>query len=267
MHLVIGKGNLGLDLFWRLKAERQEVKLLSRSDGFEWPESAPHIRKLDPNYVWITAGHGSIAECAADFRGAMDTHILLPAGLMDNVSRETRVATFSTDYVASDRYPNDPESYLEHPKSEYALTKLWMERRMRMVNRPFSSTFRVGSLYGGYRKEKCFPAKLKKNFPTPCTLELPTNIVTPTPTWWLAKVLVENISRAFGANGFKLHHVAPRGGISTRDWGQAILGDKYEILPRGLDPLRPAHSHLGNTLCDAESWSLLWDESEYLGLV
>lgn len=258
MHVIIGKGNLGIDLKLALTKAGHRAVIFTKSSGFEWPESEPAIRELKPSHIWITAGFGSVGECSADFAGALATHVALP---MDIARVFTcPVGVFSTDYVADPEYLDQPGCYIEKPRSFYAHSKLMMERGLERMDRPYITVFRVGSLYGSYFPQKTFPGRLKINHPLPTQLNLPDNIVVPTPTSWVAERIVSNLHSIFIPE-FKVHHVAPKGGCSTRDWGKLILGPDYQVYSSGLDPLRPARSSLGCTIDKTYAdWKTLWEQ-------
>lgn len=261
MHIVIGKGNLGMDLAKALTLRGHQVKIFTKSEGFEWPESEPAIRNLDPSHVWVTAGHGSVNECNADFSGALATHVALPMDLARILPNNVRIGTFSTDYVAHPEVKHREDRAIQVPQTLYAQSKLWMEQGLKNLRRPLIAVFRVGSLYGNHLPEKTFPGRLKAKYPAPCELNLPDNIVVPTPTWWIAQKIVENLDLCFDRDKLRMHHVAPMGNVTTRGWGQLILGEGYRIHSSGIDPLRPAHTGLGCSFDRANktTWKELWD--------
>lgn len=259
LHVIIGKGNLGCDLQIALDKAGHDARLLTPSEGFEWPEDEPHIHSLAPECIWIAAGFGSIDQCKNDPMGAIQTHTIMPMEIADAMP-ETRLVVFSTDYVANESDPNAPSKSVLRPKSLYACSKLWMEQGLYMLNRPLTTIVRVGSLYGSHFPEKTFPGKLVKNHPKPCQVHLPQNWVVPTPTWWIAERLASQYHRLFNEKGPITHHVAPAGGCTILQWGRKVLGEDYNIASRGFDDLRPAYSKLGYSLGGhVETWDQLWE--------
>lgn len=260
MHVIIGKGNLGIDLKLALNKHGHHAVILTRSGGFEWPESYPHLMELKPTHVWVTAGFGSIGECANDFAGALATHVAMPLDMARFLPDKCKLGFFSSDYVAHEDYPNQVACYAEKALTFYAMSKMWMERGLEWMDRPFTSVFRVCSLYGQHYPERTFPGKMRARFPEPCALSLPENEVTPTPTWWLAERLASNLDYWFSP-GMSFHHVAPSTNTTTMEWGSRILGPNYAITSAGIDPLRPAKSALGDSSGGKADWSVLWEQS------
>lgn len=259
MHVIIGRGNLGTDLKVALTEAGHSAIIFSRSTGFNWIKDQGTILKLNPTHIWVTAGHGSVVECSQDFQGALATHVALPMDVARMTYKDIKIAAFSSDYVVDPDRPSDPYAFDMNPKTLYAQTKLWMEEGLGGLRRPNLTVFRVGSLYGNYFPKKTFPGKLRLNFPKPCELSLPDNVVCPTPTWWVAQTIVENLRTAFDSH-FRVHHVAPAGGCTTLEWGQLILGPNYKIGSKGIDLLRPARSALECTLENVppDTWLDLW---------
>src|SRR5690606_23511156 len=52
---------------------------------------------------------------------------------------------------------------------------------------------------------------------------LPSNVVTPTPTLWLANMLSIHFEKLFNNGKTTIHHCAPRGNVTIRDWAILIL--------------------------------------------
>lgn len=265
-HLIIGKGNLGLDLKAELEATGAWVEMITASEGFEWPESRPLIDKMMPDCVWITAGFGSVgeAENICEMDKVLNTHFELPLGLALWLPKQTKLAIFSSDYVASESEPKSAAKHTQRPLSIYSSIKIAMELAIQATKRPLTTVFRVGSLYGGHFPERGLPGKLRNSFPEPCELELPNNWVCPTPTWWIAKHLVDGYLKPnsmFNSRAPMRHHIAPIGGLTVHQWGKLILGDKYTVHCRGGDPKRPSFSGLGLSFgSDESTWEQLWKE-------
>lgn len=260
MHVIIGRGNLGCDLYQELKRKGHKAKLLTAGGGFEWPESRPYLESFNPTHVWITAGFGSVGECKIDFSGALRTHVGMPTEMLEWLDPSVHIAAFSTDYAANEDYPDEPGCSVEKPLSLYAMSKRMMEQAFEFKNRPLSTVIRVGSLYGSEFAYKTFPGKVRLNHPEPGLVRLPVNVVTPTPTKWLAEVLTNRMDEIFSAGATTRHHLAPHGGVSLLCWGEMILGSGYQFESKGLDENRPARSRLGFSLPGnfQFDWEDLW---------
>lgn len=258
MHVIIGKGNVGLDLFHQIVKSGDKARILTRSDGFEWPESIPTLLSLQPDYVWVCAGAGSIGEAKRDFGNTIQTHVTMPIEICQKVPDQVKVILFSSDYAADEEQPDQPHLINEKPKSLYALSKVTMEKAFKILNRPNACVVRIGTVYGSHFVDRTFPGKLRHRFPVPCTVELPMNVVVPTPSFWIAEVLLKNLHKLFEKPG-QIHHVAPKGKVTVHSWGKMILGDEYVIESRGWDQDRPLCSNLQCSLDhQAPEWRDLW---------
>lgn len=263
MHVIIGKGNIGLDLYKQIKSLGHKARIMTKSDGFEWPESLPAIMVLQPDYIWVCAGAGSISEAKHDFHNSMNTHAIMPIEICQRVPEQVKVIMFSSDYAADEDHPDQPHLINEKPKSLYALSKVTLEKSFKLLNRPNACVIRVGTVYGAHFIEKCLPGKLKNKFPVPCKVDLPMNVVVPTPSVWIAETLLRNIDRLFVKPG-QIHHVAPTGKVTVHSWGKMILGEKYQVDSKGFDPERPLCSNLQNSLDpQAPDWKDLWELSDW----
>lgn len=264
-HVVIGKGNVGVDLYNAIKKLGDSARILTRSDGFEFPESLPSIHHLRPDYIWVTAGAGSIESAKKNFRDTLDTHVLMPAELMKEFANtHVGICFFSSDYAANETEPSNPELGIADPKSLYALSKSMLEKAVKIENRPFTSVVRVGTIYGDKYYDRCLPGKLHARYPSPCTLDLPMNRVTPTPSFWIADMLLKHRDKLFNPQKATLHHLAPHGGISVHAWGQKILGDEFKVNSKGFDNDRPLCSNLGCSLDpNVPDWTELWNSPWY----
>lgn len=257
-HVVIGKGNLGMDLKLALTKAGHKVHVLTASEGFEWPESRPHLLSFNPEYIWIAAGAGSVGEVKADMTPAVKTHVIMPVEMVNSLPEGIKVGIFSTDYAADENDPDNTQKTNPRARSLYALTKIWMEEAVKMIRRPNTTVFRVCSLYGHHFPERGFPGKLKSRHPDPCELLLPQNWCVPTPTWWVAETIEAYIGKCFDPTRTLVHHVAPSHGCTVIQWGQKILGEGYKVGSRGFDLERPPHSKLGCSLFRPPTWEDLW---------
>lgn len=262
MNLIIGNGNLGVDLKKELLAAGKEAVLLSTGDGFKWPDDLKKIREMNPKVIWITAGAGSVDQCATmvGFESALSTHVYLPVS-MALAFPEAKIVAFSSDYAADESDMHATGRSNPRPKSLYAASKVWMEQGFTFLSRPNTCVVRVCNLYGDTFPERCLPAKLKKRYPTPQEVPLPQNLICPTPTWWVAKMLIKNANKLFSEQGFLIHHLAPIGNCTVIQWARKILGAGYTFVPTGFDKQRPSFSHLGCSLAMPEStWEMLWEQ-------
>lgn len=261
-HLILGAGNLGLDLREAVAKSGQEAALLG--PGWRFPDDGiKEIIYQNPDVVWCTVGAGSVAQAKQDFRPFLELHVNLPLLLMQALPDTAQIVLFSTDYVAHPASLASPTMRNRFPRSLYAMSKSWMEdlavmrcpepltRRVRVI--------RVGSLYGHHRPEKTFPGRLLASYPKPDTLHLPQNLVTPTPTAWLAEFIVRHLDTVFEDTSV-VHHCAPLGNISVLNWGKRILGEEYKIFSKGFDPERPRESNLQCSFAFPPQWQELWEK-------
>lgn len=260
MHLIIGKGNVGVDLFHAIKSRGEFAKILTRSDGFDLPESLPLILQMKPDYVWVTAGAGSVEVAKKNYKAVLETHVMLPKMLMEELEPSVKICLFSSDYAAHENEPSNPLLMSSQPRSFYALSKIHMEQVVALGNRPRTAIVRIGSVYGPHFYNKTLPGKLHQRYPSPCTLTLPMNRVTPTPSFWIAEMLLKNRDKLVGDKPVT-HHLAPMGGTSINGWGQRILGEDYKVNSSGFDIERPLCSNLGCSIGPAPDWTELWSSN------
>ena len=108
---------------------------------------------------------------------------------------------------------------------------------LKILDRPKTNIYRVGSLYGTHKPAQNFPTKLLKSFPTPCSLALPENDVSPTPTDWLSEKLLNHSPDDLSKT--QIYNVFPEGSVAITDWAKIVLGPKYEVFTSGYDENRP----------------------------
>jgi len=257
-HLVLGKGNLGTDLYQEIKKNGDQVNVMTTSTGFTWPVSLKNIMELQPDYIWVTAGAGSVEAVKQNFTQSLETHASMPIELLLKLPPSVKICLFSTDYVASFEEPHNPYKQSSEVKSLYALSKKTMEDAVKIIKRPNTSVVRVGSLYGSHYPLKTFPGKLKQRYPVPCELSLPSNYISPTPTNWIAQVLLRNTDKLFFPTHSTFHHCGPTNGCMVVNWGQKALGKDYTVHSKGFDETRPSSSQLGCTLEKPPTWEELW---------
>lgn len=256
-HLILGNGNLGNSLAEKLKKEHT-VKICSITNGWKYPNvDLQPIYDFVPDHVWCTVGAGSVEQAKVNFVPFVNLHIRLPMELAQTINANVTLHFFSTNYVADNQ-----------SKSLYQLSKQTMEQAILLLNRPKTYVYRIGSLYGFHKPHKCFPYKIRKNCKEHLKkgisdLVLPENFVTPTPTDWLADILVENLDLHTKASA--LYNVAPLDSCKIADWATLVLqNQQISIHEKETDTERPYYPniecdlHMSNT----PSWLTLWKERE-----
>jgi dTDP-4-dehydrorhamnose reductase len=252
--VIIGRGNLGLDLAQALTIVGHNVEILSRSTGYNWRTGHPSLK--DADYVWVTAGHGSVDAAANDPEGCFDTHMHMPLKLAMTLPQDTRLICFSSDYAASESQPWSPGMTNVAPRSLYATSKIAMELGLKSLGRKNTFCVRVGSLYGSHYPERCFPGRILQRFPKPCKVMMPMNRTSPTPTPWIANVLSRHLYMFQG--DFRVFHCGPKGMVSVVTWAKIVLGDQYEIESKGFDQTRPLVANLQCSFENPPEWEELW---------
>jgi hypothetical protein len=250
-HVIIGNGNLGNALGVELLKRGHTIKVFSTSNGWRYPASLDPIYDELPDHVWVTVGAGSVEQAKGNFGPFADLHLKLPTELAQKLNNGVVLHTFSTDYAAN---KNDIQSL-------YALSKDVMETALILINKPRTNIYRIGSLYGTHKPQKCFPYKLKKNS-LKNEITLPLNVIVPTPTDWLAKTLLNNLEKICDDTTTKFYTVAPKESTTVAEWGSLIL--EREILGNVMDNSRPSYVSMECNLPIKEtvSWLDLWKERE-----
>lgn len=281
IHVILGHGNLGDSLAKAVRARGDEVFIRTASTGWTYPDGniGDVLRlpfQIKPDHVWCTVGAGSVAQAKEDYKPFVDLHIKLPMDLAQRLPPATNLHLFTTDYCA--------EEPRFQARSLYALSKQHMEDAILMLGRPHTNIYRVGSLYGSFKPESCFPYKLLKNVKAGGkeVISLPTNCVSPTPTDWLAEQILStalcptcegsgvqprpNISglthicpTCNGSQALGVKYVHPKGCCSVAEWGRRVLGDLCRVLDGDLDLERPVVcSHDQRYESSDVSWLELW---------
>lgn len=258
-HIVVGQGNLGWDLTKALSAREEDLYIVGRTSGWEWPGSQlDDMIGLKPDVVWLCVGHGGTAEANMDYSGAVSTHVGLPVDCLMRFPEETKIILFSSDHCANEKHPSNPNLHTLTPRSLFTLSKLSMENAFWFIGRPNSAVVRLGSLYGDGRPSRSFPGRLLAHNTRPCTVPIPSNFVTPTPTEWLAETLIRRIDAIVGGAP-RCVHLAPSGSVSLPHWARLILGPKFDIEERPPSPDRPIKVGLGCSIGPTPDWRDLWD--------
>lgn len=264
-HLVIGAGNLGIDLASELSARNGQVHLVSQSSGGFDVNNADAvvslIRRNRYDCIFYCVGYGSVAETELQPAESRAIHVTIPALISEERLAGSRFCYFSSDYAADERRPDSPLYVAQPPRSDYAALKIEAEQLIMKAGRR-TTVMRVGSLYGTHKPERTFPGKIFRVFGFGNDLiRLPQNLVTPTPTLWLAAMIVESLDWMFDDRGAAIHHCAPRGNVSVRDWAILTLdGMRHHthfLKDEWYDDKRPHMSNLGCTFA-ANNWH--WHE-------
>lgn len=248
-HLIIGKGNLGMDIGIMLRdhlgIDSGDVTYMSKSAGFQYKEHIAPVAEMDFTHLWIAAGGVSVGEAKLDLKQAVETLYDMPMAFLRQMKKEVYITVFSSDYAY------DPE------RSMYGKVKRLFHDEVIDMNRPRTCMVGVSSLYGKWYPQRSFPGKILKGALGQTEMRFPTNKVTPTPTDFVALNLVNDLALNYSENGLKFLNMCPNGSISTYGWAQLILQDFIPVLPSGMDPERPEVSHFANDKCKF-SWSDLW---------
>ena len=243
-HAILGNGNLGSALVKECLKYSMEFKVFSTVTGWKYPTSLQKIYDYSPDHVWVTVGAGSVEQSHTDYKSFVDLHIRLPMELAQTLNSCVNLHLFSTDYCNVT------------PQSLYALSKKHMEESVILMERPRTFIYRVGSLYGTAKPQKCFPYKLKKNA-TNKKIALPPNCVCPTPADWLAQELMAPILELEQFKELTPITIAPGGCVTVKEWGEMILGEEVDMA--AMDKLRPMEcTH--TKWRPAPIWLELWKE-------
>lgn len=250
VHVVLGKGNLGMDLLNQLTAEKREAYMASRSTGWELINFVEEINKLHAEKntdftIWNCIGGGSVEW--ADKHKAEAHHSLyeIPTYLADNLADKIRLVHFSSDYA------------LEPELSYYAYLKAHAEQAMVDTDKPNTIIMRVTSLYGEHFPDRSLPIKLMVNAKKQGRLTLPTNEICPTPTDWLAWLTPEFVDQGID-DSTQIVEVKPEGSCEVYEFGKKVIGPS--LVKRGsLDLKRPPEMNL-HEIPTTTSWEDLWNE-------
>lgn len=270
-HYILGAGNLGRDLLLEINARSfGKVNLVSRSKGSTLLSEEDFEIPKDADVIWYCVGGGSVEEVKKNQKLSELLNRNLPLAMIRNLiqknNRKTKLVIFSTDYIADEECPSDFTAEVKTPRSLYAQHKLEFEHRALGVNRGNVAIVRVGSLYGVHKPEKTFPGKILANFgfgDMHSRIRLPSNLVTPTPTRWLAGMLIRHIDKLFHEKCTLVHHCAPNGNISVHDWAKYVLdglrepGEFYDVGSPFFDEERP---HISNLKCNFSDENYHWHD-------
>ena len=252
-HLIIGAGNLGLDIAKEVKSKGEQAIIVSGSGDlradlrFDFPE-------VDADVVWCTVGAGSIEGAKADYSSYCDLHIKLPMRLA-----QSRFYINSLLYFFSTDYLRRTNGFANH--SLYELSKLHMEQTLIKLNRPNTVITRVGHLYGPHKPMRTFPGKVLLSAVERQTVQVVENPALPTPTGYIAKVLLNK--KSWDEKRTTLHSISPKASVSFVDWARKFMPSKTTLVNMGLDATRPITLPASHTLAMVNlwpDWETLWNE-------
>lgn len=270
-HLIFGAGNLGIDLkneIIRQGGDRRAVTTVSLADGLDVRDRDEVLRALSKDefdVIWYCVGQGSVNQAKENRNDAALIYGAAPRLIVERAPRNAKVILFSTDYVADEEHPDNPNETTQNPLSLYASIRRDAETFILRSNRPNTAVVRVGSLYGTHKPDKTFPGRILASFgkDSETRIRLPQNLVTPSPTLWLASILVTNLDKLFDSENATKHHAAPLGNVSVWDWGTFVLKGIREPSAFSRDEFfdeeRPKISALGCSFLEQNwHWSELW---------
>ena len=225
---IIGaNGQLGSDLVSAFGHEEYDVTELTHKDISVEDVDSVHkvLRELKPDVILNTAAYHTVPRCEENPTTAFNVNSMGALNVA-RIAQEIGAVNvyFSTDYVfdGSKKAPY-PESDLPNPLNVYANTKLSGEYYS-LNYAPSSFVLRVSGLYG---RVPC-RAKGGNNFVTtmiklskekPEVRVVNDEILTPTPTWEVAKETVELIKR----EAFGLYHLTCEGECSWYEFARVIF--------------------------------------------
>lgn len=258
-HLIIGNGKLGKQLHLDLARAGEEVYILTRSNGFFWPNPAGILPVLGikPDVVWCTVGAGSVDQCEKDYTNALNLHVGLPVALMRGLPHDCGLVLCSTDYVASEPLNQIPNEIVNCPRSLYAMSKFTMEQHFGLISRKNTVCVRFGNLYTIKAPEQSFPGKVIMAAKKTKIASVFENEVTPTPVEWLSMVMIKNIISMFAFTPKKVH-IAPAGCVRLDEWAKLFLPESVRVIGKGFDMSRPLKSEIGCSVFPVANWKDLW---------
>lgn len=273
-HLILGAGNLGRDLYMEIQTvPGASVKIYSLSKGFDVTDLKTVLETVDvecPDVVWYCVGSAAVADHRPGsplYEKSVQLNLSIPTVLADKLPPNIGLVIFSSDYAADETRPQAYYANSMKPRCEFAEHKIAMEQMLMRRQRPNTSIVRVGSLYGLHKPGNTFPGKIlmKYGFNNK-KIKLPANIVVPTPTRWLAGILVRSVGEICSPVGTQIEHIAPTGGVTVKDWAKFILrglrdDSAFDWGRDYFDESRPYLSNLGCSISDERPihWFDLWN--------
>jgi hypothetical protein len=224
-HHVFGNGNLGKDLMLKIGEEH----LFDENEA---------------DVLWCCVGCGGPTDDVEKYGDQAEAHIAVPVRMAKELKPYQKLVVFSTHYLNDDQFGQ---------RSFYAKTKFQMEQML--LGHPSVSVVRVGSLYGKHFPLKTLPGKvLKASSLGKKVFRSVPNLISPTPTEWLAEYLLK--IKVWELHG--LSDIGPQDPMNVDEWMGAALEDcGAQIIPGKIDPAYPENSA---SMCDhaVESCQSLW---------
>lgn len=251
IHVVLGKGNLGLALVNFFKWEVVENSYIFSRTITDSPIQFANMEVERGNkvFVWNTEGYGSVPECQKNPREAFEVHVMRNLDLMSGLHKDVTLINFSTNYAGA------------VPTSEYSASKSCLESLT--INHPREKviTVRVANLYSKYFPMKSFQGKILLNKDK--VTALPWNVMIPTDCDWLASRLYDTIIRCpiFPSSRWykRVIEIAPSGSTSANKFGELLLGREIE---ENHDDNRPSYPFINNLWDDEDDWLTVWEKAK-----
>lgn len=228
-HLILGAGNLGQDLYRELSSERGVQVEIWGTDKFFFNGSSLYpVEKLkasSADVIWCTIGAGGPSSDPKKAAEQQLSHVALPTQICRTFEdTNKKLVFFSTHYL------NDDANGL---RSHYAWTKREMERSLERYQNAYC--FRVGSLYGKWRPLHTLPGKIAYRYIHGLEVKRAINVITPTPTAWLAEVLIASRFWRKPRTTMPIT-VGPGGYCSVDQWISEIFLELGELLDLKKNP-------------------------------
>lgn len=266
-HVVLGTGNLGLDLERELSVNSKSALLIpNRGRRFQTRESvrsyADAVAELKGDVFWYCLGGYTAGDQGEEMANAITR---VPVMLRELLLPQQRLVLFSTDYAADEEFPNQPKLRARPARSSYASEKAELERQILSADFPNTLIVRVTSLYGEHHPERTLPGKIIRNYwsLTDDRIALPWNRVTPTPSRWVAQMMAKHAMALFSKEGAEIHHCAPNLNAPIQTVGKYVLPER-ELgwsIQEFFDDRRPRVSALGCSFVDSvDDWLTIWKE-------
>lgn len=258
-HLIVGRGNLGLDLELQLRNAGKHAVAVSVGRALAAKAAAEEILAYDADVIWYCIGGYTAGDQGDEM---LDRMLTLPVTLARDKGNHRGLVVFSSDYAADERYPELACLRAPTSRSPYAGAKAEMERVLLNGNIPNTLIFRVTTLYGEWHPERTLPGKIIRNHWASTKLaRLPWNRVTPTPTAWVAALLAKHAWRLMEPDGCYIHHAAPALNVPVASLAKYVLPERKLGWSQieFYDNARPHVSKLGCDFLDSvPDWLTLW---------
>jgi dTDP-4-dehydrorhamnose reductase len=262
-HLVIGQGNLAASLV-EIIDQRYSFSTVGLAQVVEWLQHNDFRALRNVDFIWCCIG-GDYHHARENARQSHVLNVTLPRLIQEHADQKSRLCFISTLEACHPEYQLRPYLRTPEPTSEWVSQKCLLEAQLSSLNRPNTAYVRIGAPYGPVYPASTFPGRLLAINPqSGSALLVPRNEVVPTPTDWIAEMLVGAIDNGlWNESTYTCHHVTPTGSISAFDWSRLILSDldsSYWLDKITWDVTRP-RMLVGNcTLAKPPHWSTLWSQ-------